>query len=87
LPEVPSWYAHFTDKGLEYMQPAGTFLASISLAMYGYSFLGLIIIAIIINRFLKFRKRRSNGKRKRRVKKSSLKSSSKNSNINVDPLL
>ena len=87
MPEVPPWYAHFADKGLEYVQPASTFLASVSLAMYAYGFLGLIIIAIVYNRFQKIRKRRSNGKRKRRTKKSYINNANKNSNINVDPLL
>ena len=52
---------------------------------YAWGLLGLIVVAILYLRFMKYRRRRLNGKRKRRSKKTIHKS--KNSNINADPLL
>ena len=88
MPELPAWYAHFYEKGLEYMQPASTFLGSIAISYYAYGLLSVVILIFVYLKFKKMRQRqRIGGKRKRRQKKAYLKNADKNSNINADPLL
>ena len=87
IPEVPIWYTHMYNKSLEYMQPVGTILSSISLVMYGYIFLGIVVLTLIYFKLNKLRKRRSSGKRRRRHGKSYKQTANKNSTINADPLL
>ena len=81
-----SWVQQQFDKLSEYMQPTKTTLLSIPLAVYGY---GVIFLMILIALYVRYRKVRIPGKKKRRQNKDkkAFKKMQKGSNISVDPFL